>query len=411
MTSPVIALIASLDTKAAEAQFLRDRIRAAGVGVVLVDFGIGEAPAPADVVAAKLAELGGGVLEELRYRRDRASAIEVMMRGAANWASAAYARGLIAGIIAIGGSGGTAVGAAAMRALPIGAPKVMVSTVASADVRPYVDVKDIAMINSVVDFAGVNPISELVLRNAAAAAAAMALASAEPLSSRSQRLVAATQFGVTTPAVEHARTFLAEKGLTLVPFHATGVGGRAMEALIVEGMFEAVLDLTTTEWADEVVGGTLSAGPSRLEAAAKTGTPQIVVPGALDMVNFFGEAGVPEQFRARRIHRHNANVALMRTSPAENAEIGRRIAEKLNAAVGPAAVLFPLRGVSALDQEGCPFFDPEADNALLEALRQNLKPAVALRALDLHLNDRDFAVAAVEALIAMIEPGKVQAHA
>jgi uncharacterized protein (UPF0261 family) len=408
--SPAIALIASLDTKAAEAGYLRDLIRASGVGVLVVDFGIGESLARADVDAGTLAKLGGGALEELRRKRDRAFAIEVMMRGAASWAAAAYARKLVSGIIAIGGSGGTAVGTAAMRALPIGAPKVMVSTVASADVRPYVGIKDIVMINSVADFAGINPISEPVLRNAAAAVSAMARASSQPLSSRSQRLVAATQFGVTTPAVEHARALLAERGLTLVPFHATGVGGRTMESLITDGVFEAVLDLTTTEWADEVVGGTLSAGPDRLDAAAKRGTPQVVAPGALDMVNFFGPDGIPEKFRGRLIHHHNANVALMRTTPAENAEIGQRIAEKLNAAAGPAMVLFPLRGVSALDKEGGPFFDPAADNALLEALRKYLEPAIALRALDLHINDQEFALAAVEALTAMIA-GKVQRHA
>jgi uncharacterized protein (UPF0261 family) len=296
--SPAIALIASLDTKAAEAGYLRDLIRASGVGVLVVDFGIGESLARADVDAGTLAKLGGGALEELRRKRDRAFAIEVMMRGAASWAAAAYARKLVSGIIAIGGSGGTAVGTAAMRALPIGAPKVMVSTVASADVRPYVGIKDIVMINSVADFAGINPISEPVLRNAAAAVSAMARASSQPLSSRSQRLVAATQFGVTTPAVEHARALLAERGLTLVPFHATGVGGRTMESLITDGVFEAVLDLTTTEWADEVVGGTLSAGPDRLDAAAKRGTPQVVAPARSIWSISSGRTVSPRNFAA-----------------------------------------------------------------------------------------------------------------
>jgi uncharacterized protein (UPF0261 family) len=406
MPSPTVALIVSLDTKAAEAEYLRDRIAAAGVNVVVVDFGTGEPKARADVSAATLAEMGHGVLEELRSKRDRAFAIEVMMQGAANWASTAYTRGAIAGIISIGGSGGTAVGTAAMRSLPFGAPKVMVSTVAAADVRPYVGIKDIAMLNSVVDFAGVNPISELVLRNAAAAVAAMARASAEPLPSKSQRLIAATQFGVTTPAVENARALLEKAGFTLVPFHATGVGGQTMEALIAENMFEAVLDLTTTEWADEVVGGALSAGPNRLEAAAKTGAPQVIAPGALDMVNFFGAAGVPTKFRGRLIHIHNANVALMRTTPAENVEIGRRIADKLNAATGPVIVLFPLQGVSALDKRGGPFFDPAANHALLESLRAHLRSAISLRTLDMHINDPEFAIAAVDALLAMIDQQK-----
>jgi uncharacterized protein (UPF0261 family) len=254
----------------------------------------------------------------------------------------------------------------------------------------------------VVDFAGLNPISEPVLRNAAAAVAAMARAASAPQQAVTQRLVAATQFGVTTPAIEHAHRLLAEAGFTIVPFHATGTGGQTMESLIADGYFEAVLDLTTTEWADEVVGGDLSAGPDRLGAAGRAGIPQVVVPGALDMVNFFGAAGVPQKFRDRQIHHHNANVALMRTTPAENTEIGRRIAEKLNAATGPVAVLFPLRGVSALDVDGGPFANPAATTALLESLRSHLGPQVRFEALDLHINDPAFAAAAVAALLDLV---------
>jgi uncharacterized protein (UPF0261 family) len=406
-----VAIIASLDTKAEEAGYLRDRIRAAGVDVMLVDFGTGTPHLRPEVTAETIARLGGASLEALRARQERSAAIEAMMAGAASWAAAAYAQGLIAGVISIGGSGGTAVGTAAMRALPFGAPKVMVSTVAASDVRPYVGIKDIAMVNSVVDFAGLNPISEQVLRNAAAAIAAMAKASQEKSQLKSQRLIAATQFGVTTPAIETAHRLLAEAGFTLVPFHATGIGGQTMESLIADGFFEAVLDLTTTEWADEVVGGTLSAGPTRLEAAAKAGIPQVIAPGALDMVNFFGAEGVPHNLADRLIHHHNANVALMRTTPEENADIGNRIAEKLNAATGPVTVMFPLRGVSALDAEGKPFFDPVADRALYDALERNLSARVRLKGLDLHINDPEFAAACVAELLNLMDQHKARAHA
>lgn len=405
-----IAVIVSLDTKADEARYLREQIIAAGIGVRVVDFGMGTPGLPADVAAGEIAALGGGSLEQLASGRDRAQAIATMMRGAAAWAAKAYAEGELAGIISVGGSGGTAVGTAAMRALPFGVPKVMVSTVAASDVKSYVGTKDVTMINSVVDFAGLNPISEPVLRNAAAAVAAMAKAQTVPGQLPAQRLIAATQFGVTTPAVEQAHALLAAAGYTLVPFHATGVGGQTMESLIGDGLFEAVLDLTTTEWADEVAGGNLSAGPDRLGAAARAGIPQVVAPGALDMANFFG-VPVPERHAGRLIHQHNANVALMRTTVAENAEIGRRIAGQLNRATAPVVVLFPLRGVSALDAEGQPFFDPAADQALLDALRRHLSPHVRLVTLDLHINDAAFAQAAVAELLSLLEQHKKRRHA
>lgn len=407
---PTVALIVSLDTKADEARYLHDQITAAGAAVEVVDFGTGTPGFAPDVTADTLARLGSGSLEHLAATRDRAAAIDTMMRGAAAWAGLAHARGQLAGVIAIGGSGGTAVGTAAMRALPFGVPKVMVSTVAASDVRSYVGTKDITMINSVVDFAGLNPISEPVLRNAAAAVAAMAKAQAKPSALVAQRLIAASQFGVTTPAVEHAHALLAAAGYTLVTFHATGIGGQTMESLIADGLFDAVLDLTTTEWADEVAGGNLSAGPDRLGAAARAGIPQVIAPGALDMANFFG-VPVPERHAFRLIHQHNANVALMRTTPEENATIGRRMAEKLNRAAGPVTLLFPLRGVSALDAEGQPFFDRAADEALLEAFRRHLAPEVRLIELDLHINDPAFAAAAVAELLSLIEQHKKRRHA
>ncbi|KKB11292.1 hypothetical protein VE25_13310 [Devosia geojensis] len=410
MSRKALALIVSLDTKAPEAAYLRERIAAQGVDVVVIDFGTGEPGFVPDVPAEAIATLGHGDIAALRQERNRAAAIDVMMRGAAAWAAKAYIEKRICGVVSVGGSGGTAVGTAAMRVLPFGAPKVMVSTVAASDIRQYVGTRDVTMINSVVDFAGINAISEPVLRGAAAAAAGMALALKAPLTSKKGRLVAASQFGVTTPAIEHAGRLLAEAGYTLVPFHATGIGGRTMEDLIADRMFDGVLDLTTTEWADEVVGGTLSAGATRLEAAGKLGIAQVVAPGALDMVNFF-MAPVPDRFALRKLHRHNANVTLLRTSPSENTEIGRRIAQKLNAAAGPVTVLFPLRGFSALDAEGQVFFDPQADAVLLQSLKDNLEANVQLEELDLHINDPEFARAAVSALLAHLGNWETTTHA
>ena len=406
-----IVLVASLDSKAEEAAFLRDRLTADGFAVAVVDFGILGTPGFApEVDAETLASLGGANLAALRARADRGAAIDVMMKGAARYISDAHRSGEVAGVISIGGSGGAAVGTAAMRALPFGLPKMMVSTIASGDTRPYVGIKDIVMVNSVVDFAGINAISEPVLRNAAGAMAGMVRSAAAwrrdgPIA-KGGPLIAATMFGVTTPAIEHARLALAESGARLIPFHATGMGGQTMESLIADGFFDAVLDLTTTEWADEVVGGSLSAGPARLEAAAKAGIPQVIAPGALDMVNFVGAGGLPRRFEGRLVHRHDDNVVLMRTSPAENAEIGRRIAEKLNAAVGEVVVMFPLRGVSALDRTGGAFFDPDADRALLDALAENLAPRVRLERLDAHVNDKAFADACVSRLLSLMDTQK-----
>jgi uncharacterized protein (UPF0261 family) len=405
-------IVMSLDSKADEAAFLRERLAEAGVAARVLDFGVqGDPPWRPDIAATEVAARGGGSLAALRAAGRRDAAIDLMAAGAAATAADLYAKGEIGGVIAVGGSGGTTVGTAAMRALPLGVPKVMVSTIASGDTRSFVDISDILMLNSVADFSGINPISETILGNAAAALAGM-------IQARQRRgkpatpapLVAATMFGVTTPLVEHCRALLADRGYTLVPFHATGVGGRTMEALIAQGYFAGVLDLTTTEWADEVVGGTLSAGPHRLEAAGRGGVPQVVGPGALDMVNFFGAGGVPERFAGRLVHRHSENSYLMRTTPAENAEIGRRIAEKLNAARGPVKVLFPLRGVSALDRAGGPFFAADADAALLDALRRSLRPDIGVDVLDCHINDQAFSTAAVDALIAMLSDTEMESR-
>lgn len=406
---PTVAVIGTLDTKGREVAFLRDHLLALGADVLLIDAGVGPIapevaallPAP-DVPAEEVARAAGADLAELRAAGDRGRAVEAMARGAAALAARLHAEGRIHGILSLGGSAGTTIGTAAMRAVPVGVPKLMVSTMASGDTRPYVDTKDVCMLYSVVDIAGINRVSRRVLSNAAAAMAGMVHRGAEEPEAADRPLIGATMFGVTTPCVTRARRALEEAGYEVLVFHATGTGGRAMEDLIRDGYLAGVLDITTTELADELVGGVLSAGPRRLEAAGEVGIPQVVCPGALDMVNFGPEATVPERFRGRRFHRHNPTVTLMRTTAEENAELGRIMAAKLNAARGPVTVLLPLRGVSAIDREGQPFHDREADAAFRGALRAALDPRVRVIELDRHINDPEFADAAAGALLEML---------
>jgi uncharacterized protein (UPF0261 family) len=401
---PTVAIVGTLDTKGQEFAFLRDRLRSQGVEPLTVDAGVaGEPYYVPEIGAAEVAAAGGADLAALRARGDRGESVAAMARGAADVARRLHAEGRIQGVISLGGSAGTTIGTAAMRALPVGVPKVMVSTLASGDTRPYVDTKDLCMLYAVVDVAGLNRVSRRVLANAAAAIAGMV--QSPPLPEAGDRpLIGATMFGVTTPCVTRAREALEAAGYEVLVFHATGTGGRAMEDLARGGFLAGILDLTTTEWADELVGGVLSAGPHRLEAAAELGLPQVVAPGALDMVNFGPPDTVPQKFRARRFYQHNPTVTLMRTTAAENAELGRILAEKLSAATGPTTVLLPLQGVSAIDRDGEPFHDPAADAALFRALEAGLPPNVRLVKIDAHLNDPEFADAAARELLALLAP-------
>ena len=404
-----ILLIATLDTKGAEAAYVRDLITARGHRVRVLDAGVLGAPSfQPDVPAAAVAAAGDASLDALRGRADRGIALEVMARGAAALTTRLAEFGAIDGVIGLGGSCGTAIATAAMRALPVGFPKVMVSTVASGQVGPYVGVKDLTLMYAVVDVSGLNRITRRILANAAGAVCGMAEQRIPEASDRP--LAAATMFGVTTPCVDRVRRHIEAGGWEVLVFHATGSGGRAMEGLIEAGFISAVADVTTTEWCDELVGGVLSAGPTRLDAAGRKGIPQVVSCGALDMVNFWALETVPEAFRSRRLHVHNPNVTLMRTSPAECARIGEIIANKLNAATGPVTMLVPLRGVSALDREGEPFFDPEADAALFGALRDHLDARVERIELDLHINDPAFADAIAGRLLDHLRAGSA-AHA
>jgi uncharacterized protein (UPF0261 family) len=395
-----VLLIGTLDTKGAEYQFVRSLLQGAGVAVLVADAGVLQPPPfPPDIPREQLYAAAGTSFDAVRRAADRGQAIDAAARGAARIAVELHGQGQLDGVLALGGSAGTTIGTAAMRVLPFGVPKVMVSTLASGQVRPYVGVRDILMLHSVVDISGLNRVSRTVLANAANAMIGMVRQPAAAPPAESKPLVTATMFGVTTPCVEAARKPVEAAGYEVLVFHATGTGGMTMESFIGDGLISGVLDLTTTELADELVGGVLSAGRDRLTAAALRGVPQVISLGALDMVNFGPPETVPEKFRGRRFYQHNPTVTLMRTTPDENDQLGKEIAHKASAAKGPTAVLVPRRGVSAIDREGQPFWWPEADAALFQSLRNWMSPHVELIELDLHINDPTFARAAADALL------------
>jgi uncharacterized protein (UPF0261 family) len=397
---PTIVLIGTLDTKGAEVEYVRQRLLEHRCDVLVIDAGVlGQSRYQADIGPDEVARAGGSDRAHLAAARNRGSAISAMSDGVRAVLMALWEQGRVDGVIALGGSGGTSIAAPGMRALPIGVPKLIVSTLAAGDTRPYVGESDIAMLFPVVDIAGIHRISERILTNAAAAIAGMAEASVSFRPRDDGRpLVAATMFGVTTPCVSVARERLEALGYEVLVFHATGSGGRAMEGLARAGLLAGVLDITTTELADELVGGILTAGPDRLQAAGAAGIPQVVSVGALDMVNFGPVESVPSRFVDRSFHRHDPSVTLMRTTPAECSELGRLIAGKLGRALGPVAVYLPLRGVSLLDVPGGPFHDPAADTSLFAALRAGLDDAIDLVEMDVDINDPTFARAMADRL-------------
>lgn len=399
---PVVALVGTLDTKGREYEYLRARLLDAGVEVVLVDAGtLGPPLVPPDVDRQEVARAAGLPAGVVPGTGDRATALEVMARGVSEVARRLHAEGRLDGLIGMGGSGGSAIAAAAMQALPFGVPKLLISTMVSGNVRPYVGGSDVMLLYSVVDLAGLNRISESVLRRGAAAMAGM-VASRPPSGIDDRPLIGTSVFGVTTPAVEASTERLTSLGYEVLPFHGTGAGGQSLEGLASAGALAGVLDLTTSELVDELVGGICTAGPDRLTAAGARGIPQVVSVGALDMVNFGPLESVPERFRSRHLHVHSPSITLMRTTPEEGAEVGRLIAAKLNAATGPCALFLPLRGVSSLSVQGQPFFDPAADTALFEALRHTVRQPVEVYEMDTDINDPAFAVAAADALDGML---------
>jgi uncharacterized protein (UPF0261 family) len=398
-----IVLPGTLDTKGVEFQFVRDLLRERGLETLVIDAGVTGPPrfAP-DVSRERVYEAAGTTLAAIVRAGDRGLAIEAAARGVATLVAELHRQGKVDAILGLGGSAGTTIGTAAMRALPFGVPKLMVSTLASGQVQPYVGVRDVMMMNSVVDISGLNRISRTVLVNAVNAIVGMVQRPQAAKPAEDKPLVTATMFGVTTPCVEAARTQIEADGFEVLVFHATGVGGTTMESFICDGLIEGVLDITTTELADELVGGILSAGANRLTGAGLRGVPQVISLGALDMVNFGPPETVPEKFGSRIFYQHNPTVTLMRTTPQENDRLGKEIAQKASAARGPTAVLVPLRGVSAIDREGQPFWWPEADQALFQSLRNWIGPQVQLIELDHHINDPEFAHAAAETLLRMM---------
>jgi len=401
-----VLLIGTLDTKATETAFVRERLRRAGLAVRVLDAGVLGTPGfEADIKREELFRVAGTSLNKVREMADRGHAVTLASLGAARIAEQLHATGELGGVFGLGGSAGTTIATAAMRVLPYGVPKVMVSTLASGQVSHYVGIRDIAMFHSVVDISGLNRISRTVLGNASAAFAGMvqnrdevqALANIDL-----KPLITATMFGVTTPCVEVGRKHLEASGFEVLVFHATGTGGRTMEALIREGMISGVFDATTTELADELVGGILTAGRDRMTAASLRGVPQVISVGAMDMVNFGPRETVPAKFMDRKFHQHNASVTLMRTTPEENDKLGREIAEKASASQGPTAVVLPLRGVSAIDREGQSFWWPEADQALFESIQNWMSPHVKIVELDLHINDAEFAKAMADTLLKLM---------
>jgi uncharacterized protein (UPF0261 family) len=402
-----VYLLATLDTKGREAGFVRDRLRELGVAVVLVDVGsAGEPSLPADISRDQIFAAAGAAPGG--HFPDRGTAVATAAAGARALLVHEFAAGRVSGVLGLGGSAGTTIATAAMRALPLGVPKVMVCTLASGQVRPWVGDKDLFMLNSVVDLVGLNHISRPVLDQAARAMAGLvsfptaAPPTTGPGTTPADRpLIAATMFGVTTPCVAAARQILEDAGYEVLVFHATGNGGQAMETLIADGLVAGVLDITTTELADELVGGILSAGPDRLTAAGRRGIPQVISVGALDMVNFGPLDTVPVRFRERHFHRHNPTVTLMRTTPEENRQLGREMGSKAAAARGPTCILLPLRGISAIDKDGQPFEDREARASLFAGLRETAG-SVPIEELDCHINDPEFAQAAAARLLDLL---------
>lgn len=395
MHTPTIGLIGAFDTKAREYEFLKDCITRAGGAAVTIDIGVlGSAGLDADVTREEVAAAGGGDLAAMRETANRGESMQVMARGAGAIVAERVAAGELGALLAIGGSNAAYVMAEVSGHVPIGFPKMVVSTIAAGNTRAYIKDTDMTLMYPVVDINGLNRVSRPILENAAHASVGMAQRTAVDADDSS--LVGISMFGVTTDCGAAVSQGLEAEGIESLTFHATGAGGSTLEALVRSGLLHAVADMTTTELADDLVGGVCTAGPDRLTAAGAMGVPQVVSVGALDMVNFWGRETIPERFSDRLFLEHNPTVTLMRTTAAELTEVGKRMAEKLNAATGPVVVLFPTEGLSQLSVPGAPFHDPEADAALLAALKSHLRSDIPLHEFTTHINDPQIAKAAIE---------------
>jgi uncharacterized protein (UPF0261 family) len=397
-----VALVGALDTKSKDYAFAKTLIEAEGIKTLVIDYGIMKEPdLKPDIDHHKVAMMGDGSIENLQKGDKKDEAMKVMRKGLSVVVKQLYDEGKIHGVFAMGGSGGTVIATAAMQALPIGVPKVMVSTVAGGDVAPYVGIRDIIMFPSIVDVAGINRISRTIYRNAIGSMIGM-MKLGDANGTNDKPLIAASMFGNTTDCVGRAQELLLGKGFETLVFHAVGTGGRTMEDLIEDGYFEGLLDITTTELADEVCGGVLSAGPERGTAGPRNGIPTVIVPGCVDMANFGGVETVPEKYKKRNLYEWNANVTLMRTDETENRKIGKMIADAANRATGPIAVLLPLKGVSMLDSEGQRFWEPKFDKACFDAIKANLRDDIPVVEIDQNINNPQFADKSVELLLDMI---------
>ncbi|GAB4526914.1 MAG: Tm-1-like ATP-binding domain-containing protein [Anaerolineae bacterium] len=401
--SKTVVMVGSLDTKGQEFAFVRQLIESEGLKTLVVDFGVmGEPAFEPDITRQEVAEAGGGNLAYLASGQHKDEAMQVMATGLAVVVRRLYDEGKLDGILGMGGSGNTSIATSAMRRLPVGVPKVMLSTLGGGDVSAYTGTRDITFMPSIVDVAGINSISRQIYANAAGAIAGMVKVEAPPMAEE-KPLITASMFGNTTACVDRARRVLEERGYEVLVFHATGTGGKTMESLINDGYVVGSLDITTTELADEVCGGVLSAGPERCMAASRAGIPAVLVPGCVDMANFWGMDTVPEKYRNRNLYQWNPNVTLMRTNVEENVRIGEMIAAAANAATAPVAIVLPLKGVSQLDSPGGDFWDPEADRACYETIKKKLRPDIPVIEMDHNINDPEFADRCAETLLDMLK--------
>jgi uncharacterized protein (UPF0261 family) len=396
-----VVVVGALDTKGAEFDYVRQLIQRAGLDVLTVDFSVlGEPAFAPDIDRAEVAVAGGGDLDRWRSGEHKDEAMAGMAAGLAVVVRRLYDQGRLDGVVSMGGSNGTSIATTAMRALPIGVPKLVASTVGAGDISAYAGTRDVTVMPSIVDIAGFNRISRRIYANTAAAIAGMV--AAEPPAAADAPVIAVSAFGNSAGGVDQARAQMEKQGYEVLAFHATGAGGRTMEDLVRDGYFRGVLDLTTTELADEVCGGVFSAGPDRGHAAPECGVPVVLIPGCVDMANFGAPQTVPARYAGRNLYQWNPNVTLLRTNVEENTRIGEMLADAANAATGPVAILLPLRGVSVLDRPGGAFWDPDADHACYQAIRSHLKPSVPVEEIDANINDEAFGQQAADLLLAMI---------
>jgi uncharacterized protein (UPF0261 family) len=402
LMAKTVVIVGALDTKGAEFAFVKELIEKEGLKTLVIDFGVMGTPSfMPDISRAEVVGAAGGDLDFLSSGQHKDEAMKTMASGLAAVVRKLYDEGRLDGIFSMGGSGGTSIASAAMRSLPVGVPKVLVSTVGGGDVSAYAGTKDITFIPSIVDVSVINSISRAIYTNGAGAIAGM-VKMERPAARGEKPLIVASMFGNTTKAVDHARGILEAQGFEVLVFHATGTGGRTMESLVTDGYITASLDITTTELADAVCGGVFSAGIERCQAAALAGIPAVLVPGCVDMCNFWGIESVPEKFKGRNLYQWNPNVTLMRTNVEENIQMGKLLAAAANLSSAPVAVLVPLKGVSMLDSPGGQFWDPTADRACFEAIKNDLKPGIPYIELDYNINDPEFSGKVAETLLAML---------